>query len=1470
MMKKISSFLLVAVAGVLFTLSWTLTPRFVSAGVLGYPSSLPAGSGTPTPTPTPPDHCTDAINGYSDECRGKVESNPSVSIPATTTQNFYLSGPNASIELAVDRVTGNRPPVAVSKEEVTFMEWPLAVTLEGSDPDGDAVDFAISVYPLNGSLSRSGAEVTYTPNPGFQGKDAFAYHATDGRRKGGAVVTISVGDVANGAPVIGALDQSMAFGTVLNLSATVTDTEGDVIDMVVVDDETRGVIEGDVNAFTYTPGVVFGQDQFYLVADENSGGLQRTITLVTIQVGTPPAQTSVYVGDPDDGGSQISSTVDGYGPARVTGINTLVLGDGPQMIYAKSVDGAGRLAKVAAQFEIDNQPPTLQWDQKPNQTFIRDSLTLGVQAADNTRVQSVKFEVEAGGRLQRSEFLTQLPYLKQNYDVRGLPNGEVTFRFYAIDNAGNVSETLPATYTIDNSAPQVSLVANSVMVNPAGAPVILSGNTSLQFVATDAGAGLTLLQARLGGETTPRISSPTSPVTTRWDTKLIANGATSIVLRGVDAVGNESIVTFSNLVIRNNTAPVAANQSLTMTEDGQKNITLTAQDFDDPSGASLQYSIHTAPRNGTLAGTPPAVRYEPAPGFDGIDSFVFSVTDGSLSSTGRIDLTITGVNNPPVAQPIDLPVSMDGFVIIDPRGNDPEKKKLTFEIVTPPTHGQIEVLPNGSWKYVPEPNYVGPDEIVYKANDGSVDSEPVKISLTIDGTPVNHAPTAVAKTISIEMGQSANVMLEGSDPDGDVLTFGVAAQPLHGQLSGTEPNLVYTPTAGYKGPDSFSYTANDGVTPSVAVLVNLTVIDTTPPTVSNPVPADGATLSGVFLLSIDADDNDDIQSVQILIDGALVAVITDEPYQYSLDTTSLAVGGHTVTFRIIDGSGNVVDRPQQVTVERAVGPGAPTIELTNPVSQQLLSGYVQVLARTTGGVSSLNVNVGNVVLPMSPAGPDRYSLTWNTGEEITSGQKKFLDGAYVLVARAVGPQGDAETSVNVTVDNTPPTFKEWVFPNGDRANRLYGRAEFRINAEDINGIDHVDFWFGNQKYVVPIGVNNKEFTYLLDTTPYSENTTYSAQAVIVDRAGNETTSPPRTFRVVKTPPSSEFNIDPHPRDASYVTSAVDSQISAYVGSIKLPIAPDAIKVFVTQNGQEKSLVGGTSYNNGVAKFSGAVPANSEVRWVIDVLDANEQQLSGQFTFSRMMSKADGGDVFIDVGTQGRFQITVPRGAFSEDMMVMIENDPTVTNNTISEGHRSIAGPFRTFGRNAAHAEIKDLSEVATLLYYDLEALPAGEQNRAIQIQKQDDTTEVWRPVGISDIPLASNVSGKLGTRSVSVPINSFGTFRVNSVPVAAAGIDGLFAFPNPFSPNEGGTSFQYSLSSNSDVDIVVYDLFGNLVRTMHWPAGSVGGQVSSTPPWDGRNGEGEIVANGGYIVQIVARDAAGKVSKAKYKVGVIK
>jgi len=89
--------------------------------------------------------------------------------------------------------------------------------------------------------------------------------------------------------------------------------------------------------------------------------------------------------------------------------------------------------------------------------------------------------------------------------------------------------------------------------------------------------------------------------------------------------------------------------------------------------------------------------------------------------------------------------------------------------------------------------------------------------------PVNHAPEAIAQIVNASYNTAAAITLTGTDADGHSLTYTVVADPAHGTLSGTAPNLSYAPTTGYLGNDSFSFKVNDGAADSAPATVTITV-----------------------------------------------------------------------------------------------------------------------------------------------------------------------------------------------------------------------------------------------------------------------------------------------------------------------------------------------------------------------------------------------------------------------------------------------------------------------------------------------------------------------------------------------------------------------------------------------------------------------------------------------------------------------
>ncbi|MDD5353813.1 MAG: Ig-like domain-containing protein [bacterium] len=121
-------------------------------------------------------------------------------------------------------------------------------------------------------------------------------------------------------------------------------------------------------------------------------------------------------------------------------------------------------------------------------------------------------------------------------------------------------------------------------------------------------------------------------------------------------------------------------------------------------------------------------------------------------------------------------------------------------------------------------------------------------------------------------------------------------------------------------------------------------------------------------------------------------------------------------------------------------------------------------------------------------------------------------------------------------------------------------------------------------------------------------------------------------------------------------------------------------------------------------------------------------------------------------------------------------------------------------------------------------------------------------------------------QELTIEMDSFGIFALAGFNAPDTSLDDLSCYPNPFNPCKQNITIQYYLLNESEVTIAIYDLLGNLVKTWEIPTGDMNARTGLNQlSWDGRNGQGDTVANGGYIL-FVHSDG----QKKKFKILVVK
>src|SRR2546430_1413871 len=382
------------------------------------------------------------------------------------------------------------------------------------------------------------------------------------------------------------------------------------------------------------------------------------------------------------------------------------------------------------------------------------------------------------------------------------------------------------------------------------------------------------------------------------------NGSDSFTFKANDATIDSAAATISITVTAVNDAPVANAQSVTTAEDTAKAITLTASDVD---GDALTYSIVSGPSHGSLSGAAPNVTYTPAANYNGSDSFTFKANDATIdSAAATISITVTAVNDAPVANAQSVTTAEDTAKAITLTASDVDGDALTYSIVSGPSHGSLSgAAPNVT--YTPAANYNGSDSFTFKANDGTIDSAAATISITV--TAVNDAPVANAQSVTTAEDTAKAITLTASDVDGDTLTYSIVCGPSHGSLSGAAPNVTYTPAANYNGPDSFTFKANDGAVDSAAATVSITVtaVNDAPAAANDAYSTNEDTALNVAAAGVLGNDSD--------VDGdALTAILVSSPAHGSVTLNANGSftytpaanynGGDSFTYKANDGALN--------------------------------------------------------------------------------------------------------------------------------------------------------------------------------------------------------------------------------------------------------------------------------------------------------------------------------------------------------------------------------------------------------------------------------------------------------------------------------------------------------------------------------------------------------------------------------------
>ncbi|OGB27011.1 MAG: hypothetical protein A3I66_22260 [Burkholderiales bacterium RIFCSPLOWO2_02_FULL_57_36] len=350
--------------------------------------------------------------------------------------------------------------------------------------------------------------------------------------------------------------------------------------------------------------------------------------------------------------------------------------------------------------------------------------------------------------------------------------------------------------------------------------VISSGNaTGTETIAFSYQIGTSLPSANSFGATGLPAGLSVNASTGEITGTPTAAGSYPVTISASNAVGGNGskVVTFT---INNPPAPVAGSPFPNVAFASLSNaIDLTASISGVTNGAGVTITVN--PANGTIDSVVGnVVTYTPNVTYFGNDPFSYTVAGpGGTSNTGVVTVSV-GVPPAPVANAAARSVTYNSIS---------NALDLTAAVTNPATSVAVTVAPaNGTINsvagmvvtYTPNNGYFGPDTFSYTATGpGGGPSAAAVVTVTVGNPP---APVAAAASANVPFNTATPINLTSS-VTGVSSSIAIASAPANGGTSIAGNVVTYTPTTGYSGGDSFTYTATGPGGTSAAATVSITV-----------------------------------------------------------------------------------------------------------------------------------------------------------------------------------------------------------------------------------------------------------------------------------------------------------------------------------------------------------------------------------------------------------------------------------------------------------------------------------------------------------------------------------------------------------------------------------------------------------------------------------------------------------------------
>ncbi len=884
---------------------------------------------------------------------------------------------------------------------------------------GSATPTLTSVAPSSGSTAGA-TSVTLTGTnftgvtavtfggaaaTGFTFNNATTITATTPAHAAGAVsvtVTTASGSatLTNGytyvpAPTVGPVSATVAANSSAN-PITLSLSGGTATSVAVASAASHGTATASGTSITYTPTAGFsGSDSFTYTATNTSGTSSPATVTITV---SPPTLTITPTTLPNGTqGSAYSQTVSASGgtapytyaisagslPAGLSlNTGTGVLSGTPSAsgtfnLTVTATDANSATGSRAYSLLINGLAPPVAGAVSAivAASSSNNPITLNLSGGAATSV-AVASAASHGTATASGTSITYTPTAGYS--------GSDSFT-YTATNAGGTSS--PATVTITVSPPAVAITPTTLPNGTQGTAysqtVSASGGTAPYTYAIIAGS----LPAGLSLNTGTGVISGTPS----------ASGSFNLTLTATDANSANGSRAYS-LLINGLAPPVAGAVSAIVAASSSNNpITLNLS-----GGTATSVAVASAASHGTATASGTSITYTPTAGYSGSDSFTYTATNsGGTSSPATVTLTVSAPTL--IVSPATAPGATAGgaySLIFSTSGGTAPYSYSLFSGALPPG---MALSSTGIFSGVP--SAAGSYTLTLRSTDafGAIGSQTYTLVIA-DALPMTGAVSA-----TVAANSSANPIALNLG-GGTATSVAVASAPSHGSATASGTSITYTPTAGYSGVDSFTYTATNSSGTSSPATVSLTI--SAPTLVLTPASLGAGTTGSPYSATFSTSGGTAPYTYSVT--GSLPAGMTLNTSSGVLSGTPTASGSYNLTITATDANAANTSKAYTLTIA--------AVPITVPASSQILASgqtaTVDLTQGATGGPFTL-ATLGTV----TPASAGRAMMMGPFSMRFVP-SAAFVGTAVVTFSLQNGSGSSAASSVSFIIEARPDPSRD--------------------------------------------------------------------------------------------------------------------------------------------------------------------------------------------------------------------------------------------------------------------------------------------------------------------------------------------------------------------------------------------------------------------------------------------------------------